>query len=70
MWLSCKENIPDELFALESKLRFDWMAEGKEVSFVYRLLVVDLLGGDLFMDSLGQIFSLHRARQRALGYAF
>jgi hypothetical protein len=34
-------DIPDELFDMESKLRFDWMGEGKTLSFVCRLLASD-----------------------------
>jgi hypothetical protein len=35
------EDIPDELFDLESKLRFDWMGEGKKEFFKYQLLAFD-----------------------------
>jgi hypothetical protein len=33
-------DIPDELFDMESKVRFDWMGEGKKASFAYWLLVL------------------------------
>jgi hypothetical protein len=34
-------DIPDELFDLGSKLRFDWMGAGEKVSPTYRLFVFD-----------------------------
>jgi hypothetical protein len=34
-------DIPDELFDLESGLRFDWMGKGEKVSFTYQGLDSD-----------------------------
>jgi hypothetical protein len=36
-------DIPDELFDMESKLRFDWMGEGKTLPFTCRLTFSDTL---------------------------
>jgi hypothetical protein len=36
------EDIPEELFNLDSEARFDWMGEGKTISSVYWLLVLTL----------------------------
>jgi hypothetical protein len=36
------EDIPEEIFNLDSKARFDWMGEGKTISSVYWLLVLTL----------------------------